>query len=268
MNSLNEKQIELITGYLQNSLSEGEREEFNSLIESGEMDLQDIREMESLYSQMGHIEMPEPTPALGDRFYSMLEAEMQKQNTGWMPKIAMVFDHVQHRFQLRYLTYAVSIFLAGLLVGDIYAPISNQDEQIDRLSTEVYQLREMMMISLLDDSSPIERLKAVNISNEIPSVDSRVIDALLRTLNNDSNVNVRLAAVEALVQHASNAKVRQGLVSSITRQESPIVQSALADAMLTLQEKQSVDEFKKLLDRNELDNTVRDKLETTIAALN
>lgn len=264
----NEKYIDLITGYLQDTLTNAQREELNQLIEAGEIDWMEIKEMESIYQQVGAVDGPKPSASLSNRFYRMLEDEKQKQQTGTKQQLAAWIDDLRAGFRLRYLVYGLSIFLFGLIAGDLYAPFSNQDEQIDRLSSEVYQLREMMMISLLDDSSPIERLKAVNISTEIRSVDSRVVDALLRTLNNDSNVNVRLAAVEALLQHSANPAARKGLVNAITRQESPIVQSALADAMLTLQEKQSVDEFKKLLDREELDSNVRDKLKTTIAALN
>lgn len=262
-----EQYIDLITAYLQGTLTDQEQRELNKLVDSGEIDLLDIKEMESLYKRMDTIDVPEPSPSLSLRFYNMLE-EKKQQRSNWPDSLNRWLDRLRAQFRIHYLAYAFSIFIVGLLIGDLYAPISKQDEQVERLSTQVNQLREMMMISLLDDSSPIERLKAVNISNEIRSVDSRVTEALLHTLNNDSNINVRLAAVEALVRHGSNPEVRRGLVNSITRQESPIVQSALADAMLQLQEPQSVDEFKKLLDQNELDSTVRNKLENTIAALN
>ena len=128
-------------------------------------------------------------------------------------------------------------------------------------------MREVMMLSLLDNDSATERLKAVNISTDVKSADNRITEALLKTLNNDPNVNVRLAAIEALLHHASNPMAREGLVNAITVQESPIVQAALADAMLILQETKSIEEFRKLLDRNGLDQGVRDKLQTTITAL-
>lgn len=264
---IDEKYIDLATAYLQDSMSPEQRAELNELIEQGKIDILDLKEMELLYERMGTIKTPGPDSALRDRFYAMLEEEKVRHGTNLSRMIPeWITPHRKH-FEFRQLAYALGIFLIGLLIGGIYAPISNQDEQIDRLTSEVYRMREIMMINLLDNSSPIERLRGVNISNEIRPVDNRVADALLQTLNNDSNVNVRMAAVNALVHHASNPAVRQGLVNSITTQESPIVQAALADAMLALQEKQSVDEFKKLLEQNELDKNVRNKLENTIAAL-
>lgn len=264
---IDEKYIDLVTGYLQNDLNPDERKKLDKLIESGEIDLLDLKEMEMMAARMDSIDVPNPGSAMQDRFYTMLEEEKQAQSVSWSQKLSVWIDAQKSRFELRYVMYAVSVFLAGLLIGDLYAPLSNQDEQIDQLMTEVSQMREVMMISLLDNSSPTERLKAVNISNEIRSVDDRVVNALLKTLNNDTNVNVRVAAVEALTTHASNPSVRTGLINSIANQQSPIVQAALADAMLALQEKQSVDEFRKLLAKDELDMNVRNKLENTIAAL-
>lgn len=264
---IDEKYIDLVTGYLQNNLSPVEQKKLDSLVESGEIDLLDLNEMEMMAGKMDSLETPEPSSAMRDRFYSMLEEEKQSQNVSWAQQLNVWIDNQKSRFELRYVVYATAIFLTGLLIGDLYAPISNQDEQIDQLTSEVSQMREVMMISLLDNSSPMERLKAVNISSDIRSVDDRVVNALLKTLNNDSNVNVRVAAVEALVSHASNPSARTGLIHSIASQESPIVQAALADAMLTLQESQSVDEFKKLLAKDELDANVRNKLENTIAEL-
>lgn len=264
---IDEKYIDLVTGYLQNDLNPDEQKKLDKLIESGEINLLDLKEMEMMVGEMGSLDTPKPSSAMQDRFYSMLEEEKQVQTVSWSQKLNAWVDDQKNRFEPRYVVYIAAVFLAGLLIGDLYTPLSNQNEQIHQLTTEVSQMREVMMISLLDNSSPTERLKAVNISNEIHSVDDRVVNALLKTLNNDSNVNVRLAAVEALTSHASNPAARSGLINSIANQESPIVQAALADAMLALQEPQSVDEFKKLLARDELDSNVRNKLENTIAEL-
>ena len=264
---IDEKYIDLVTGYLQNDLNPDERKKLDKLVEAGEIDLLDLKEMEMMAAKMDSIEVPKPSSEMRDRFYTMLEEEKQALTVSWSQKLNAWIDAQKSRFELRYVVYAATVFLAGLLIGDLYAPISNQDDQIDQLMTEVSQMREVMMISLLDNSSPTERLKAVNISSEIRSVDDRVVNALLKTLNNDTNVNVRVAAVEALTTHASNPAVRAGLINSIANQQSPIVQAALADAMLALQEKQSVDEFKKLLAQDELDSNVRNKLENTIAEL-
>jgi hypothetical protein len=77
----------------------------------------------------------------------------------------------------------------------------------------------------------------VSYTSDITHADEKVINALFTTLNNDLNVNVRLVALEALTQFAKDAIVREGLVKSLAVQDSPMVQVALADVMVKLQEK-------------------------------
>ena len=125
----------------------------------------------------------------------------------------------------------------------------------------------MMMLSLLENPAASERLRAVSYTEEINEVDDKVVDALLTTLNNDANVNVRLVTLEALAKLADNVKVREGLVQSITQQESPLVQSALADIMVKLQEKRSVKPLRQLLRDDNLNHLVKGKIEQSIREL-
>ncbi|MEX0928173.1 MAG: hypothetical protein WD266_04580 [Balneolales bacterium] len=248
---IDEKYIGLVTGHLQNTLTEEERRQLNGLIGEGKIDPSELREMETVCAGLDSLNAPEPGPGMSRRFHAMLEDEKGRR---W----PVLF---------RRIVYAAAFFLMGLMAGSGLLAPDRQDEQVAGLATEVSELKEMMMINLLSNASPIERLKAVQISNDLAPADQRVAAALLHTLNTDSNVNVRLAAVNALMRHAANPEVRQGMVSSITMQESPVVQIALADAMQMLGEGQSVDEFRKLLEQNEMDATVRNKLENTIASL-
>jgi len=67
--------------------------------------------------------------------------------------------------------------------------------------------------------------------------------------------------------YANEPAVREGLVQSIVQQESPLVQSALADVMLKLLERRSIPPFKKLLFQKDLNGQVRSKIEQTISRL-
>jgi HEAT repeat protein len=127
--------------------------------------------------------------------------------------------------------------------------------------------RQNMVLTLISQSSATDRLKAVGYTSELLQADERVIKALLFTLNHDENVNVRLVAVEALSRFAADPGVREGLVRSIAQQESPLVQVALADAMVALNEKRSVAPLRELLRRQGTDMYVKEKLESSIRIL-
>lgn len=263
MNKIDEQYSELVSAYLDGSITPEQEHQLHMLLKSGKIRLQDLQDYEQLYRQMEELPTAQPGEKLRNRFYHMLAEEKKRNTSSLWGKIRDWESFIP----LRQVAAALGILLMGIVIGNWQTPIHDYRSQLNRLSDEVSQMRQMMMLNLLDNESATERLKAVNISTEMQSADDRVASALLKTLNNDPNVNVRLAAIEALLHHASNPRVREGMVDAIALQESPIVQAALADAMLILQEKRSIEEFQKLLDRNGLDRSVRDKLQTTITAL-
>lgn len=263
---IDEKYIDLITAYLDGSITSKERIRLNELIDNGEVDILDIKEMEQMYDRLGALPAAEASDQMRDSFYAMLESEKQRQASEHTYLLNLIKEFITPK-RIRWGGMATGIFLIGMLVGNLFTPFRDYHQQMHDLSSEVSQMREVLMMSLLDAQSPSERLKAVNISSDISSADDRVISALLKTLNEDPNVNVRLASIEALLRHADNPTARKGLVEAISKQESPQIQVALADAMLALQETRSIDELRRILEQNELDGNVRDKLENTIAAL-
>ncbi len=143
----------------------------------------------------------------------------------------------------------------------------SESKQLEALTAQVHEMREIMMLSLLQNPSASERLRAVSYTSEIRRVNPNIAAALLATLNNDPNINVRLTTLEALTHFARDPVVREGLIQSILQQESPLVQAALADVMLKLQEKRAIQPFKKLLQQKDLNGMVRVKIEQTITRL-
>ena len=99
---------------------------------------------------------------------------------------------------------------------------------------ETEEVREKLVLTLLEQPSANKRLQGVNEVAKMDGATDRITNALFVTLNNDSNVNVRLASVELLSKYVANPNVRMGLIQSIAQQDSPIVQIALADLMVAL----------------------------------
>jgi HEAT repeat protein len=120
---------------------------------------------------------------------------------------------------------------------------------------------------MLEKESATERLKAVNLSTEMDEPSKKVTEALIETLNKDEQVNVRLAALEALKPYLRDANVRKALVESIANQESPMVQVALAEVMVALQAKESIDAFEKIIENEETPDDVKKRIEESIQTL-
>jgi DNA polymerase III delta prime subunit len=228
-------------------------------IEKGEVELTQLTDFNQFSWQAAKLEVPAPSLEMSNRFYTML-AEEKRKNQKFSFALPSL-DFLLPRLALMAVLLVIG-FSAGYL---IHQP--NQSESVVELTNQVSELKEMMMLSLLEKESATERLKAVSLTNDMDQVSQKVTAALLQTLNSDENVNVRLAALEALKPYVQDSRVREGLVKSIAQQESPLVQMSLAELMAAIQEKKSVSELKKLLDSERVPKEVKKKINESIDVL-
>ncbi len=262
---IDEKYTDLVLAYIDRKLSADQKKQLEALISQGEIDRKDLEEFVAMMQQVDKLETPEPSSQLHDRFYAALaESTPEKPEDS---RLKEFFDSIRNMFGSVRFAYAVVALVVGVGLGLFLSPDLPQNNQLNGLRQEIKNMKETMVLMLLNQPSSTQRLKGVNISMDMPQSDNRVVNALLETLNNDPSVNVRLAAVEALTHHADDPEARKGLVQAIDSQKSPIIQAALADAMVSIQEKQSIPEFKKLLERDDLNKTVRDRVKNSLALL-
>lgn len=264
-----------LTDWLSNQLPNAERVALETHLAQCPACQAEADSIRQLWQLMGNVPTPEPSPMARVRFQAMLDTYKETVET----KQESVFDNLltklrqlwvpQSAFRLAYSLILLSVGLgAGYWLNRPNMPIvALQQQQIDTLSTQVQEMRQMMLLSLLENPAASERLRAVSYTEEINQVDEKVVDALLTTLNNDANVNVRLVTLEALAKLADNPSVREGLVQSIARQDSPMMQSALADIMVKLQEKRSIKPLRQLLHDDNLNHLVKGKIEQSIRDL-
>lgn len=234
----------------------------------------EINTTRQLWQRMGTVSTPQPSPAMATRFYAMLDSFIDAEPTpkkSWVSSLIESFGQGWQPQVMWRVAYSFVLLSAGVAAGHWLQQPRKQDvayqQRIDTLSVQVQEMRQMMMLSLLENPSATERLRAVAYTKDIADVDGHVIDALLATLNNDPNVNVRLVTLEALAELAHDMRVREGLVQSLMRQESPLVQVALADVMVKLQEKRSLKPLRQLLRQPGTNDLVKGKLAQTIREL-
>jgi len=261
---MNEQYEQLIADYLAGNLDQMGKERVEELISTGEIDFMEFREIEKLHDNLGSLRIPKPAAEMSTLFYAMLEEEKHRQQKPFTAKIKIALKQWLSQITLPRVAYAAILLMIGGWAGGQF---SGTQSELEQLSSEVQNMREMLMVNMLEGPSAAERLKAVNISSELPMADTEAIHALLFTLNNDPSVNVRVQTIEALKRWGNDERVRKGLVESIAGQESPIVIIQLADAMIELELKNSAPELERLLEERELDYTVQQKLQSSIAVL-
>jgi HEAT repeat protein len=132
-------------------------------------------------------------------------------------------------------------------------------QEVKRLDTEVQTLRQTVALSLLERQSATSRLEGISWSSRVEHPDNDLVSALLSTLNSDPNINVRLSALDAVEKFSSDPAVRKSLVESIPRQDSPLVQIALIDAVVHMRDNTAATELRKLTGDQEVNAAVRQR---------
>jgi hypothetical protein len=264
---------EKMMDWLANQMSEAEQVNWDRHLEGCTECREELKSLGQVWQTMGRMVPPEPGEQMRTRFYAMLEDYKEVVNPvaenslGWMEKLRNQWIPAN----LFGIVYSLLLLMVGLGAGYWLRSSGPQrpdyQSQMSILSTEVREMKEMMLLTLIENPAATERLKAVSMTRGISQVNDRVIDALLSTLNHDENVNVRLVTLDALVQLSDQPKVREGLVQAITQQESPLVQAALVDVMVALQEKRSVNSLRQLLKAQKLDQSIKGKIENGLKVL-
>ena len=266
---------ELFADYLVGSLDESARAEVDSHLAGCASCRDETRSLQTVWAKLASLPQEVPGPALDARFHAMLKAYrqgMKQADRDASPRVTLSDWLARWWPRQPALQFAVAVvlFALGLLLGPAFTQRGRNhtaggggtnDRALTRLREEVSSMKEMITLALLQQSSASERLRGVHWSYQLEQPDREVLSALLRALDSDPNVNVRLATVDALQQFARNAQVKQGLLDSLPRQQSPLVQIELINLMVELKEKESVPVLKALLQNSELNNSVRERAE-------
>ncbi|MFK7775505.1 MAG: HEAT repeat domain-containing protein [Saprospiraceae bacterium] len=255
----------LIQKFQEGGLTDSDHELLETYIENGWIELEELEDLKVIHDNLILEKTDIPSKEMQTVFHQNLEQEKSVLANIAAPKTNWWNSLFPQNFAKINWGFGMMTLLLGLLLGNVFKSESNG--RIDELAAQLQKTQETMMMTLLEKESSRDRLKAVKISNKMTDVSGPVVEALLRTLNNDENVNVRLAAIEALADFSQNPKVRKGLIDAIQYQDSPMVQLTLAELMVFLQDKKSVKEFKNLMKKKDIPREVKNQLEEKIKVL-
>ena len=212
----------------------------------------DLNEMSRLWHELDTI-IPPPEQWNSESLDRALELEKRSatphrkaRRIVWFPRLAA----------------AMGLLALGVAIGYFLAP-GNGAPEVARMADEVRQVRRMMMFSMLNRESPSERVRAVRYLRNETASDPRVKNELLKVLNADPNVTVRLESLYALAPAATRQpELRRGLAYSLLRQESTLMQISLVDLLRELDDPAATEPFRKLLERRDLNLSVRDRVQS------
>ncbi|MBD2753626.1 HEAT repeat domain-containing protein [Spirosoma validum] len=162
------------------------------------------------------------------------------------------------------LVASVALLIIGFAGGLLYNQWRSTQADVNVAAgngTSSLEIKKVLAYEPQPKTSASERIQAVNQSSELTQADQEITQLLLNTLNFDANVNVRLAACQALTRFENEPGVRDGLIQSLKIQTDPNVQITLIDVLVTIKEKRAVAEMQRLAQNQQALEAVRLKAE-------
>lgn len=227
----------------------------------------------ALWTKLGTLPEEQPSPALASRFDGMLETyqegrwehrSMQRERNKFLDFGVMV---AWVRTPALSMGWAVVLLLAGFFGGRYIDRDTKHTTELAAVQQELVNMQGLVVVSMLKQQSPSERLQGVSFSMDQKQPDGKVLEALLHTLRYDNSVDVRLAALDALSRYSSQPDIRQGLKDSLQPQQSPMVQVALIDTLVDLHDASIVPQLKQFQADPKTDPTVRKRADWGIQQL-
>jgi hypothetical protein len=214
----------------------------------------------------------DPSQNLRGRFYDSLSAYRQGLESAPRRSLRERVLALWPRQAAWQMALSFALLVIGVGVGFEIRPGNPHPEQaatteLSQLHAEVNSMRQMVAISLLQQQSASERLRGVSYAYHVQPSDTEVLSALLTTVNQDANVNVRLAAIDALHAFGSSPVMRTAIIQSIQRQTTPLVQVALIDLLVDLKETEAAPELKKIASDDQIDAGVRQHAQWALGKL-
>jgi len=247
-----EKIQERFADYLTGDLDEASRREVQDHIAACAGCRAELEDLTAAWAKLGVLPDEQPTSELRGRFYAMLEeAKKGTATSGAAGRRRRLFASSKEWFTFRRPSFAaafsVFILLLGLGTGWILNGARGGAGRLTALQKEVQDMRQTVALSLLDRPSASERLLGISYSSEVRHPAGKTLAALIDTLDNDENINVRLAAVEALYLFRNEPGVKESLIHSLGIQGAPLVQVALIDLLVEIKERRATDALKALV---------------------
>ncbi len=240
----------------------------------GETSLEEERALKQFFQQGG---VPEHLQSHAAQFGYFANARKEQPSLTFNHDLALMLDPPKQGPVRRLGSWLIRIaagltlLIIGFGAGWMFQSKSEEEALAvlgGQEATEVAEMKKVLAFEQMNNTSASERIQAVNHSYEITDADRDITQLLINTLNFDPNVNVRLAACQALTHFADETEVKEALIQSLAIQTDPNIQISLIETLVAIKEKRAVDQFQQLARNQEVLDVVRLKATEGMNRLN
>lgn len=255
---------ELFPAYLDGRLNFQDKEKVKQHILKCEECHRELQNMEVLFKAFEEEKEVEPSDSLRAGFENMLELEKQKISE--KPEVKV--QKIQKRQSI--LPKILKFAAVGLLLFCSYLLGKFSQTQINSIPvTENSEntTQENEMLALLENTSASKRIQGVNYFEDYEILDEDILNALMDRMLNDESNNVRLTAVDALGNFTKSESVKQSLIRALKTEKDPVIQIAIIQILVKIQEKKAINPMKQLLEKDSTEQFVKEQIEALLPSI-
>nr|WP_321247988.1 HEAT repeat domain-containing protein [uncultured Psychroserpens sp.] len=253
-----------IVDYLDGQLSVEESKHITKHIASCDSCKTIYDETKALFSAFENVEEEMPSDNLRTGFYKLLEEEKQLLDD----KIVQLSQQKKEfPWKQAFQIAASIIFMFGGYFLGSHNSKRTSNQEISALQQETIELREDMMLAMIENQSPSKRIQAVNFTESFVKPDIKILEALIGRMQYDGNMNVRLAAAEALSEFPKSTIVKDAFIEALTTQKDPSLQIAIIQFLVKIQEKRAIAPMQQLLEESDTPDFVKDQVNSGISQI-
>ena len=234
-----EKLESLMIEYIDGTIDQADREQIEREIRNNPDAAILFQQTQKVLQAINQSSLLEPTTFLKENF----EKELQSLIAGEKREIKII--SIKQSYLYRIAAGLALVLASGALFYWVNKGIE-QDRELTRLKEEMQKTKTMMMTMLENQSSAGQRIQGVTVAYKMEIADDEIVKALVKTMNQDRNTNVRLAALEALSKFHEQPHVRGALINSLSTQTDPAVQIALIRLLVEIKEMQTLKELERI----------------------
>jgi predicted Zn-ribbon and HTH transcriptional regulator len=260
-----EKLESLLIDYIDHKLNSAEKFTVQQELANNPVACKLYEELREIMDVMDKTTRLEPSSSLKAGFEESLKNEI----TASAKKKTIIFQPSFYR-----VAAAIALMILSGAVGFWISKNNDQQKRLALIEKEMEATRKQlegtkqMMLAMLDnDQSASQRIQGVHVAMKIEQADDEVVEALLKTMNEDPNTNVRLAALHALSKFRQEPQIRKALIHALSTQKDPMVQINLIQLMVQMKEKEVVKDLQKIVDDKGTLNAVKDEAYSGILKL-
>ncbi|HTZ20450.1 MAG TPA: zf-HC2 domain-containing protein [Opitutaceae bacterium] len=232
--------------------------------------------------QLDRLPPEEPSARLRTNFYAMLDTHLRQAREPspfalMRNRLDRFFENLVPTRPALQFAFSAVLLVAGVIVGARYlqpaAPIAPPatdlatQSRLDEMQKKFDSMSQLVAYSLAQQQPANTRLQQIAATLARGDADAKTLAGLVSTLAFDPNTNVRLSALEALYAHADRPLVRQGVLASLPRESSPLVQLAMIDFLTSVRDRDAAPAFEALTRDAAIDAAVRDAAQRALVQL-